>query len=61
MTHLEEEKLISDLKKFDNVGDIMNYLSSRYNLKTAKLGMLTKPEYIKGVVKAIKTLKPEKI
>ena len=60
ITSAEKKQLESDLKHFDNVGDVLTYLNSKYDLKKAKLGIMTKPQFIDGMIKAINTLNPPK-
>jgi len=60
ITSTEKKQLETDLKQFDNVGDVIGYLNQRYDLKRAKLGILTKPQFIDGMIKAINTLNPPK-
>ena len=60
MTSIEEKQITADLSKFDNVGDMNTYLSNRYDFKQAKLGFISKPEYIKGIIKVLKTFNPPK-
>lgn len=56
----EKNQIRADLSKYDNIGDMFTYLNSKYDLSRAKLGFLTKPKYIDGVITSIEILNPPK-
>jgi len=58
LTPTEKKKLTTDLNQFDNIHDIFKYLESNYDLKKAKLGIITKPMFSNGIIKAIEAVNP---
>ena len=54
----EGEQLREDLKRFDNLGDMLEYLQARYELKNVKPNVLEKPFVIDGLVKVYNQFKP---
>ena len=60
LTPEEKKKLTTELNQFDNIEDMLIYLNTRYDLKKAKLGIVTKPMFVNGILKAIEAAKPPK-
>lgn len=60
LSQQEKQRIKSDLSQYDNIGDMFVYLERNYDLKQAKIGFLTKPLYIDGVIKALEMFKPPK-
>lgn len=56
----EKIKLENRLKACETVKDIFDVVEHMYDIKSCKLGVLTKPEFIKGIIKAINLTNPKR-
>lgn len=54
-------KIERDLNSFDNVGQMLDYLLSTYDLYNTRPGFATKTILINGLIQAINLLKPSEI
>lgn len=54
----EAETLRVELRKFDNLSDMLDYLQARYDLKNVKPNVLEKPIVVDGLVKVYNNFKP---
>lgn len=55
---INRNDLRGELSKFDNLGDMLNFLKSKFDL-SAKLGIIQKPLMIEGLLKAFDILNPK--
>ena len=56
---MSNEDLKKELSKFDNLHDMINFLTSKFDLKNLSLGIISKPVIIEGLIKTRSMLNPK--
>jgi len=56
LTSEEKLKVMTDLKKCDNMKQVLDYVMLNYQIENCDLSMITKPIIIEGMIKTINLL-----